>query len=441
MIDQRRPVHPQKMIGLFASILLYVIMPFMMLPGAQETYHAPKLLAGAAIAAGWILALFVLRMLDAERVRRFGPGSARMTYWNAGWIDALPIVLLGFSMVSMWYSVDRAQSLLGFSWVPEGLFSWLLYMILFLLFRHEGSWSESVMNTGLIAASLIALIGILQFGEWLPLFSDGYLSIGMATIGNRNFVGTYTTLMLPISVWMWMEKAKWPYLLSSVLLFLLMLASLTRSAWIAFLVWFPLLLLLELRKKEGVKRLLLFFGVIVLAFVLADVVSGNLFSKRIGSILNDLMHLSSDDAGSSRMLIWKMSLPLLFDRPVTGYGIDTFNLVFFSLPGATLHFDRLERLMKAHNEWLQIGITMGWGALLSYLVLLFGAIGKGISSIWGKLRAHPWKVPVLCAVVGYVVQAQFNISVPLNALLFWALLGLLASDQRQDGDVASGVME
>ncbi len=216
---------------------------------------------------------------------------------------------------------------------------------------------------------------------------------------------------------------KWGYLVSSALL-----SSLTRSAWVAFLVWFPLLMLLELRKKVGMIRLVWFIAFMIVAFVTVNRATGRLFISQIMRMLMDLHDITADDPGSSRMLIWKMSLPLLLDRPFSGYGIDTFADIFYTLPGVPLKFQNLRGLMKAHNELLQIGITMGFVTLTAYGVLVGASLFKGFSAISGYVLEHPWKVPVLCAAVGFLVQANFNISVTVNTVLFWAFLGFLISE-------------
>lgn len=439
--------HGQRRLGMAGMLLLLCLVPLVFLPGREAAFYNIKLVVTAVSLGIWVLGLVTLRILDGERLRRYGPDGLLLRYWEPDWLDALPLVLLFGVLISTAGSINPEQSLMGFADLPEGLFSWVLYMMIYYLFRHEGIWSENAMKAVLVVASLIALLGLLQFIDWLPFFGGDRLSQGMATIGNRNFIGTYVTLMLPLAIWFWMEKGKWPYLVAATLLFLLLLSSLTRSAWVAFLVWFPLQMVMEIRKGKGVKRLLLFTGIIIVAFFLADLATGHLFLQRVRSILRDMQDLSADDAGSSRILIWKLSAPLLLERPLTGFGPDTFDQVFYSIPDVPIRFIHLRSMMKAHNEWLQIGVTMGLPTLAAYLVLVGGSITRGVRDLMGRIgkpakgeglskgSAFGWKVPVFCAIVGYLVQAQFNISITVNAVIFWAFLGLLASQEKTDGQV------
>ena len=75
---------------------------------------------------------------------------------------------------------------------------------------------------------------------------------------------------------------------------------------------------------------------------------------------------------------------------------------------------------KVHNEYLQILITEGIFALISYL-LLFGWV-----TIKGTINNYKNKeIYLILPVIGYLTQAFFNISVIEVAPFFYISLGLL----------------
>jgi putative inorganic carbon (HCO3(-)) transporter len=83
---------------------------------------------------------------------------------------------------------------------------------------------------------------------------------------------------------------------------------------------------------------------------------------------------------------------------------------------------------KAHNEYLQIGVTLGLPALFFYLLILFDIYKKGINSLKQLKRKineiEIYHTALFMAVLSYTVTALFNISVVPVAPVFWAILGL-----------------
>ncbi|MEH6908539.1 O-antigen ligase family protein, partial [Neobacillus drentensis] len=80
---------------------------------------------------------------------------------------------------------------------------------------------------------------------------------------------------------------------------------------------------------------------------------------------------------------------------------------------------------KAHNEYLQIAITLGVPALLTYLFLLFVILKRAFQA--EIIAAENEKIlltGLISSIVGYLIQAFFNISVVTVAPLFWSLLGI-----------------
>lgn len=403
----------QNRFSLTLQSFLIGILPLVFIPGRQPELYSLKLLIACVTVLVWLVVLGTLNTYDRSRIRRYGPDASSMRLWEANWLDALPVLLLFWVVVSYAFSVNRDQSLLGYPYLPEGVLSWGIYILVFYLFRHEGVWNDWLADIFLFSAMIVSAIGIAQFFSLIPPFGSGSLSSMMTTIGNRNYVGTYTTLVLPIAVWSWMNKGKWYHLLASSLVFLLMLGSLTRSAWLALAIWFPVLLLLEFsrvgssekrvevgtaradetgyayavdtvisgadiavfadadvavganavvenvavdeaidlansvpvkaseqrearqEKRQKFHRLLLFLLVMVIAFVVVDLLSGRVLSMRMQYLFREVAGTAFGEEVSARMNIWKAAFPLLFDRPMTGYGVDAFADVFYTLPGMT----------------------------------------------------------------------------------------------------------
>jgi O-antigen ligase len=76
-------------------------------------------------------------------------------------------------------------------------------------------------------------------------------------------------------------------------------------------------------------------------------------------------------------------------------------------------------IKKAHNEYIQIAVTIGVPALLTYLLLISFIFHNAIRAI--KVSTPKDNLVIfglLSAIMGYLVQAFFNISVVPVAPLF-----------------------
>jgi putative inorganic carbon (HCO3(-)) transporter len=75
---------------------------------------------------------------------------------------------------------------------------------------------------------------------------------------------------------------------------------------------------------------------------------------------------------------------------------------------------------KAHNEYLQMLITVGWPATIVYLML----VGLVLLRVVKRIQKDPLPQILFCCIVGYLVQAFFNISTISTAPIYWAMLGI-----------------
>ncbi|GAA0333952.1 hypothetical protein GCM10008967_25890 [Bacillus carboniphilus] len=152
----------------------------------------------------------------------------------------------------------------------------------------------------------------------------------------------------------------------------------------------------------------------------------NQVASRAVTIVKDAQSAITEDnmnAGSHRWYIWKTSLPLIKEYFWTGSGPDTFHLVFPNDTEETKKYFPTVTVDKAHNEWLQIAVTMGVPALLTYLSLVGLILYKAYRVIITKQPSIEL-VMFTVLITGYLVQAQFNISVVPVAPYFWVFLAL-----------------
>lgn len=137
--------------------------------------------------------------------------------------------------------------------------------------------------------------------------------------------------------------------------------------------------------------------------------------------------------GSARGYIWSRTLPLILEKPLFGYGIDTFAIVFpqNDYVGKYNAYGTTNMVVdKAHNLILQIGINSGIFAVVSFLglyTLIFYRSGKALLINSFKYDSAITSGLSL-ALLSYLIAAMFNDSTVHVSPVFWVMFGMLFSN-------------
>ena len=316
----------------------------------------------------------------------------------------------------------------------EGLITLLCYIFIFIITIitiDNKKDLKTILKSFLFSGFIISCYGILQYFNLDPMPRDplraNWSGRAFSTLGNPNFAGSYVSMLLPISFSLYMNSLnKRKTILLGIITttaYAFLVSTGTRSAYLAIFLIIPLAIyLLKDSLINNKKRL----TIILIAFLLVTAIfnfsDDGYFLGRISSIFSDGHRVvtdfeSADDAGSTRVQIYKTTIPLLLETPLFGEGPDTFQHVY---PQEMRESNRV--LDKAHSEYLQIGTTLGIPALIAYLWFLFKVIKRNINKL--KSNRNVYDIALFLAVSAYLIQASFNISVVTVAPVFWLLLGL-----------------
>ncbi len=126
-----------------------------------------------------------------------------------------------------------------------------------------------------------------------------------------------------------------------------------------------------------------------------------------------------------RPIIWESGIRLLQDRPLLGYGPGTFNVIFGRREEIK---DR--RVGAWHNYVLEIWLESGFFAVLIFLWIIFRVYQRGFNFLNSTNEEERTVIVALLAGLSVLLIAGFFgglIGDPIIDLLFWGLIGLLAS--------------
>lgn len=353
------------------------------------------------------------------------------------------VLLAGIATV---LSMNPTISFWGSSYRYDGFVALILYIFSYLMARNAKSIQRYFFHALTVTSVLVAVYGILQFYKIDPvpleMYNKDWVGLAFSTMGNPNFFGSYLTLSLPIPLYLYFYKGKKMGLMAYMVLFLALLCSRTRGAWIGSFIGLLSFLFYHKQaygfKKAEIRKVFVVVGVSFGVLFFFMLTSGDTFLTRFLSIFLDFSKIikreeGAELGGSYRVYLWKKSIELIKMKPLIGFGPDVMYLAMNEhfRPQIIYDFGRYMNWDKAHNEYLNIAISSGIPSLIFYLAFLKRAISKG----YKKISIHPAYVPLMASVTGYLVQALFNIQVVMVYYVFLSFLGLLSGAQAfQEGE-------
>lgn len=330
-----------------------------------------------------------------------------------------------FAIISTIFAYDSNIALEGCWGRYEGLYSVLYYLTLMLLCTFvKSKYKKFLVNCILLSGTIQAIFAIFQcfhlfnvkqIRDWATGFSN-----------NPNFFGTNMLLCLSYSFGLLIDSKRINtnivYCILSVLFMFGLLISNTASSAIG-LIFVLIYIFIYCLKNKYYEKFLLVFVVVLSIICLAVCLKKTTLVKdviKVGQEATEVAKGNFDDSfGTKRMFIWKNTLKVVPKYIWHGVGIDSFHKAFngsFLIRMVGNHGSLYD---KAHNEYLQTLVTQGIFALASYLFVYGYTVYYGI-----KTSRKTKQIYLVLPVIGYLVQAFFNISVIEVAPIFYIALGL-----------------
>ena len=364
-------------------------------------------------------------------------------------------IFLAWVVITTVLSISPATAFLGKYRRYDGAWSYFLYALLFFLTIQ---YATSYVRVRQLAQALsfssviVAGYGLLQaipnpFGNagegavanldpltWGALPFEPLRSF--STYGNPNLLAGFLAFSIFITIGLLFseDQAVWRRWYWFVLLLnsAVAVTAFSRSLWVAAAVSLVLLAILMWRQRvRPEKDDYVFAGglaAVVSAFIAysltrADAVMN--FWTRIQTILE-----FDQGSGLTRFQIWEAAIVAIAERPIFGFGLDTFRLIFrhFAPPDYAQAAGFRSVADNAHNFPLQMATGIGIVGLILFYAILFWlaylAIRKCLQVSEGQQREKMLFVGILCACVAYCVHLFFGLSLPAVSFLLWIFMGV-----------------
>jgi O-antigen ligase len=295
----------------------------------------------------------------------------------------------------------------------DGIFFLVFFSMSFYLKVFDQKKIKMIVLTFVIAAMIVALVGIVKFNLGLvhraESFSSGYMAYSLYLLAS---LGIGLLLYNFIS-----EKkyaAAWAAGIAVIVSGIVVSLGRTNIAF-AILVFFVSLFFLKMNRPFSI--------IIVLLILVISFVSFQLNTKELNARIEQPTVMSDRDIlwGSAEELILK------FEHPLIGYGPRTFNEIFSER-------DKLQDVNVGswHNDYIQLYLESGILGLLSYLILvgftLFSALKFLIQKKAGGFERSLLTGAVI-SVISLLLAAMTSgfINSPVIAVVFGLFLALISS--------------
>ena len=205
----------------------------------------------------------------------------------------------------------------------------------------------------------------------------------------------------------------------------------SRGVMLAILTEFVVLAVIVVRQKKGAR---LAVGVGTFAVVLLGLLTwlgGKELTARVTSISAETR---SEISGGTRLTIDRDALHMLRNKPVLGWGLGTFPVVYPQFRTFYTNFF----VNQAHNDYLQLLVEtglLGFGTMIWFVIVV---CSRALAKIQNWMSDLSGAVTLACLLgfSGILVHSlfDFNLQIPANAALFYVFCATAAAPpllQRQ----------
>jgi len=351
---------------LFATLFFFV--PLILWPYSSEVFEFNKTVFVYGMTT-IITALWLYRSISAGKI-----------IFCRTILDIPIILFLTSQLISTIVSIDPLTSVFGYySRFNGGLLSTLCYSFLYWAFVSNMTKSYTVyaIRSILASAVLVSIYGVLEhFGIDKNVWVQDVQSRIFSTLGQPNWLAAWLVAIIPITWFFSLEKKKfWLYFFGSLLFFIVILFTKSRSGLAGFVItdfifWGYTLL----KFKKGFLKEFLIFNISFLVLFL--VIKSPITRNQSPSTSGPALETGGTESGTIRKIVWKGAVQVWLHNPVFGTGPETFAYSYF-LYRPIEHNQTSEWNFvynKAHNEYLNIAANTGSFGLLSYLGLIIFSI-------------------------------------------------------------------
>ncbi|MEK7523783.1 MAG: O-antigen ligase family protein [Patescibacteria group bacterium] len=388
----------------------------------------------------WVGILTLLSIVDFASLKAEAP----FFHWKK---LPRPLFFLGIFFVAQLlayiFSVNPKVSLMGDGVRFQGLLMNIEYVLLvlntfyfFARFPQEKTqFLWKLMQILAVVECLLALLPYVfpltfPFYLFTPAFFAGRV---YGTFGNPNYLAAFLITVLPFVIFDVPGRAVeagqplkkfLAYPLVALIMFTLFLTG-SRSAWIALLLAFLGLGIIQIIKDKQYKIMAVVFGIVLFLAL------GFIFKSTLTATIPQASRLSFDTANSTslktRLHLWKAGIKMALQRPITGYGQETIKGNIEPYLPEYLAANDVFFIDRTHSELIDIFVTQGSLGLIGYLGFFGLIFWRGAVRLFqnGLKQSSPLLVATFTGLVALFLFHAVNFSTTSSNTFLYLLSALL----------------
>jgi O-antigen ligase len=198
----------------------------------------------------------------------------------------------------------------------------------------------------------------------------------------------------------------------------------SRGGMLAILTEFVVLGVVVVRQKRGIRLAAAVGAFAVVLLSLLTWIGGKELGQRVTSISTETR---SEISGGIRINIDRDALRMFRAKPVLGWGLGTFPVVYPEFRTFYTNFF----VNEAHNDYLQLLVEMGlvgFGLMIWFLIVLYRSVLAKIKN-WTSEVSGAVGLACMLGFTGILVHSvtDFNLQIPANAALFYVFCTIAAT--------------
>lgn len=356
-------------------------------------------------------------------------------------VDWLILAFLAWVTVSTIFSIHPATAFFGKYRRFEGLASFINYAVIYFLilqFADRPSRVRRLAQTLFWSGVVVAGYGVLQslgkdFLQWGQLPFE--LNRAFSTYGNPDLLGGFLMFSTFISIGLALAEQRlvWRgvYWFGFLLNAWCVVVAFTRSAWVGFAAGMVIMIVLAVVQRTEWKAEDYVFGGLT-ALAAGTVISRSLSNPNVvmnfGARLKSIFEFGEGSA-KTRFQIWSAAIDATKDRPLFGFGPDTFRLVFPKYKPVEYVKDAgyLSVADNVHNYPLQLMAGIGLPGMLMLYSIFGWAAWRSAPLVFNReggsnrmILAGFWTA---CA--AYITHLFFGLSVTGSSFLLWTCMAVV----------------
>ncbi|WP_084364643.1 O-antigen ligase family protein [Clostridium tepidiprofundi] len=332
-------------------------------------------------------------------------------------VSIFMMLLLASMIFSISYSLEKVTAL------KESI-RFCTYIILFFIIKYDVNEKNKYVNIMICVLPIIVfqvILGIIQGTTGIFLnekfiyksgeFISKYRITG--TFGNPNTYGAYLILFIfPLIMLFMSEKNKRNKLLLSmivVLMFINILLTFSRNAWLGFAIGILILIILYSWK---------------LIWLLLGVGLGGLFIPKVHMRLGEFVNYSQNDL---RFKLWKIAAKIIKKNPIKGIGNGNY-VAYYDI--YTKKYPELKCIdhfrYPVHNSYLKVLSELGVIGFIPFMGIILSIFVK-LKSLINKSKEHKVIfIGILASLIVFMIMNLFDnlLFVPKVTAYFWIIVAI-----------------